>query len=262
MYAFYQMGTNRTIGAPYKIFYHDGELLNVQNQYSTVANQGTWVLIGLDLPFTAGSAGYVQLSNNAPDNGLVSADAVKFVYKGTADIGPPPAIVTAVSRKTHGGAGVYDVVVSGASAVEGRSGGVTELIVVFDGPIEGVDGLDASDVSLLEGAITEINIVNDSELHMSLSGVSSGLVVSVSFPGIGDLAGQAVEDILCFRVLTGDVTGDGQVNVLDMVQVRNELNQEPNDSTFVLDVTADGVINVLDLVAVRNNLNQSVSSCP
>lgn len=262
VYAFFQMGTNRTSAAPYKIFYDGGELLSTQNQYSTISEQGDWVRIGLDLPFQAGSAGYVQLSNNTPDNALVSADAVKFIYKGTGELPPAPAIITAVSRKTHGGAGIYDVDVFVASSIEGRTDGPTKLIVAFDAEIQGAGGLSVSDVSLSAGSITQLSIVNDTELHIGLTGVASGSVLTVSFPGITGLNDQEIEETVCVRVLTGDTTNDGQVNIFDLVQVRNELNQAPNDSTFTRDVTADGAINIFDLVAVRNNLNQSVPACP
>ncbi len=89
VYVYYQIGANRTTSAPYKVVYNGGQLTSIQNQYSSTPNQGGWFLIGADLPFLAGSAGYVQLSNNAGNTALVSADAAKFVYKGS-DITPPP----------------------------------------------------------------------------------------------------------------------------------------------------------------------------
>jgi uncharacterized lipoprotein YddW (UPF0748 family) len=94
VYVYYQMGTNRTTGAYYKVVYADGQLTSVQNQYSTTANQGGWFLVGENLRFTPGTAGYVELGNNAPDALYVSADAAKFVYKGSDPTEPSTPVVT------------------------------------------------------------------------------------------------------------------------------------------------------------------------
>ncbi len=102
VYVFYQMGTNRTSGAPYKVVYNGGELISIENQYSPTSNQGDWFLIGEDLPFLAGASGYVQVSNNTADLDIVSADAAKFVYRGTGDPTPPTTpVVTDDGDYTH-----------------------------------------------------------------------------------------------------------------------------------------------------------------
>ena len=54
----------------------------------------------------------------------------------------------------------------------------------------------------------------------------------------------------------GDANRDCSVNVLDLIQVRNNLNKNPNSSgvNYFADVNSDGKINVEDLIIVRNNL--------
>jgi len=79
VYVYYQIGANRTVGAPYTVHYYGGSVTSVQNQYSSTPNQGGWFLVGTNLPFLGGTAGYVELKNNTPDTLLVSADAAKFV---------------------------------------------------------------------------------------------------------------------------------------------------------------------------------------
>jgi hypothetical protein len=93
VYAYCQLGTNRTTGAHYKVVHADGQLVSVLNQNNPVGGLGAWFLIGENLRFAPGTGGYVELGNNAPDTLLVSADAAKFVYKG-ADLTPPtvPAV--------------------------------------------------------------------------------------------------------------------------------------------------------------------------
>ena len=52
-----------------------------------------------------------------------------------------------------------------------------------------------------------------------------------------------------------DVTGDCKVNVLDLVVLRNHLNQDVGlDDNWKYDVDVDGHINVIDLIWVRNNI--------
>ena len=60
--------------------------------------------------------------------------------------------------------------------------------------------------------------------------------------------------------ITGDVTKDCRVNILDLIFIRNRLNQAvtTGDNIFA-DVTKDARINILDLIAVRNKLN---TVCP
>ena len=60
--------------------------------------------------------------------------------------------------------------------------------------------------------------------------------------------------------ITGDITRDCRVNILDLIFIRNRLNQAvtTGDNIFA-DVTKDARINILDLIAVRNKLN---TVCP
>ena len=67
VYVYYQIGANRTAGATYRVTYNGGTVSSLQNQYSTTPNQGGWFLVGTNLPFAAGTGGYVELGNDAVD---------------------------------------------------------------------------------------------------------------------------------------------------------------------------------------------------
>ena len=59
-----------------------------------------------------------------------------------------------------------------------------------------------------------------------------------------------------------DINGDCKVNILDLIFVRNKLNQPISGDSILADVNQpapDGKINILDLIAVRNKLN---TQCP
>ncbi|HUS58908.1 MAG TPA: Ig-like domain-containing protein, partial [Planctomycetota bacterium] len=55
----------------------------------------------------------------------------------------------------------------------------------------------------------------------------------------------------------GDSTMDCKIDILDLIFVRNRLNQSASSANnWQADVNDDGKINVLDLIAIRNRLNQ------
>jgi hypothetical protein len=74
----------------------------------------------------------------------------------------------------------------------------------------------------------------------------------ISAPGIVLGAGFWYDKI----VLDGDATGDCKVNILDLIYIRNHLQQDPSSSpeAAAADVNKDGRINVLDLIYARNRL--------
>jgi len=58
----------------------------------------------------------------------------------------------------------------------------------------------------------------------------------------------------------GDSNLDCRVNILDLIFVRNRLNQDPTSAdNWQADVNTDGRINILDLIYIRNRLN---AVCP
>jgi hypothetical protein len=74
--------------------------------------------------------------------------------------------------------------------------------------------------------------------------------------------GLSAEDIIEIIVkLAGDVNGDGAVNVLDKVQVRNFFGQSGAPGFVDADVNCDGAVNILDKVAVRNQFGQRGCPC-
>ena len=67
---------------------------------------------------------------------------------------------------------------------------------------------------------------------------------------------QTVEIIV---KLAGDANGDGVVNILDKVTVRNAFGSNGENPA---DVNCDNVVNILDKVVIRNQFGQSGCPCP
>jgi len=85
VYVWYPQGTNRADNAPYTVNYNGGSTTIRVNQQT---NGGQWNLIASGLQFAAGTAGNVELANDANPS-VVIADAVKFEYAGPPDTTPP-----------------------------------------------------------------------------------------------------------------------------------------------------------------------------
>ena len=126
VYVFYQKGTNRTTSAPYVIHYRGGQTSSIQNQYGTTSTS-TYVLAGQNLPFSAGSDGYVELSTLGAGAGLiVDADAVKWIYKSALDVTPPSVQISAPSvTQTASGPVSYTITYGEADSVNLASADIT-----------------------------------------------------------------------------------------------------------------------------------------
>jgi len=64
-----------------------------------------------------------------------------------------------------------------------------------------------------------------------------------------------VNQVAC-AVKLGDVNLDNKVNILDLINIRNNLNRDVYQNGVVGDMNGDGKVNILDLILTRNNLNR------
>ncbi len=218
---------------------------------------GTNVLRGdVDL-VSAPSTGQIEVQAFAvPANQAIGSE-ISFEITAAA-----PVLVSAESVMNHGAAGDLgiDMPLIGGG-VEPRVGGPAQLVLAFDQNVFGSGGPVLDDVWLSHGFVDAVTF-DGNVVIVDVSGVPNATVLEVEFPGIVNGSGQASEDALCIRVLTGDVNGDGVVSVTDMVAVRNMLNQPVTAANCHMDVDADGTVAVTDMETVRNALIMTVGTCP
>ncbi len=166
-----------------------------------------------------------------------------------------PVLTAALSRKTHGSVGDFDIDLPIGSTLDAglecRLGGPTQVVLTFDGPADGVA------VQASTGNVDAVLIEGD-QATVTLSGVPHATCLTLTVTA----ASQQGETEVYIRCLAGDATGDGTVNIFDLVQVRNQLNQAVSPINFRADVNADGAVNIFDLVNVRNHLNTSATCEP
>ena len=158
-------------------------------------------------------AGKIML--NAPGTTNIHVSYLGFSAQSSVNVSavpPPPIIVPlgAVSRKTHGGAGTFDIglPLTGNPGIECRSGGASssyQIIITFAAPIT----LAGASVTNGIGGVSNYSM-NGSELIVNLTGIANAQTINVTLAGVSD--GGATNDIVIpMSVLLGDTTnGNGR----------------------------------------------------
>ena len=170
---------------------------------------------------------------------------------------PGVTLTSAVSRKTHGSAGTFDVNLptSGPAGIEcRRTTGLStlyQLIFTFSNTLTHVDG---ASVTRGVGTVHDSSIGSDAHQYIvNLTGVSDAQTITVTLTQVVDSAGNNSLTVnVPMGVLIGDVNASGAVNSTDVSQVQGEVGQPVNASTFRNDVNLDGVIDSNDVTIVTN----------
>lgn len=163
----------------------------------------------------------------------------------------PILVRTAVSRKTHGSAGSFDInlPLTGTPGVECRVGGVAgehQIFVSFAAPVKMVDlAAVSSGTATLAGASFSGQVV-----RLDLRGVANAQTVTVSFVASDGVNTSMVAIPISF--LAGDTTGNGAVNSSDLAQTKMRSGQVVSPLNFRQDVMANGAINASDVAAVKS----------
>jgi dockerin type I repeat protein len=167
--------------------------------------------------------------------------------------GSAPAVISAVSRKTHGAAGAFHidlplVPLDGNIGIENRSGSVAgehQIVVTFAGPVT------AGRASITTGTGNVVSsVVNGAVVTINLTGVTDAQRFGVTIPNVSD--GSNLGSIMIpMGVLAGDTNANGTVNSSDLAQIKSESGQPVTASNFREDVDGDGIINAKDVSTVK-----------
>ncbi len=170
-----------------------------------------------------------------------------------------PMVQNAVSRKTHGAAGSFDVnlPLNGTAGTECRNGGASRdytIVITFLANVS-VSGNPQATVTAGQGTIGSGGVSNGGFV------VTSGNVVTIPLTNVANA--QTIEVTLNnvngsssvtipMRVLIGDVNGNGAVNASDVASIKARSGQPVDATTFRADVTADGNINATDVSLAKS----------
>ena len=199
---------------------------------------------------------------------VVQADGKILVGGGFTNIGgqprnriarlyPGPQLAGAVSRKTHGGAGTFDVPLplTGNVGVECRSGGATndyQMIINFANSVT----VGSAAVTSGTGSVSSFS-VSGSQVTVNLTGVTNAQRITVTLFNVND--GTNSGDVpVSMGVLVGDVNGNAVVNASDVSLTKSQVGQAVTGSNFREDVNANGVINSVDVALVKSKVGTAL----
>ena len=177
-------------------------------------------------------------------------------------LGPIQAPVTVnsiVSRKMHGGAGTFDIVLDGGG-IECRSGGATNdytLVFTFANTLTNVSN---ANVTSGTGTVSSSNIGGDAHQYIvNLTGVTNVQQLTVTLNNVQDSAGHFSGSVPgTMKVLVGDTNGNSSVNSTDIAQTKAQLGLPVTGTNFRTDVNANGSINSTDVGLVKSNVGTSL----
>ena len=176
--------------------------------------------------------------------------------------GPSPCnplqIVSAVSRKTHGAAGDFDVdlPLTGEPGVECRStGGNHTLVVTFSNSMISGSASVVSGVGNVAGSPS----FNGNTMTIGLTSVADMQKITVTLSNVTDSFAQVMPDTsISVNILAGDTTGNKMVNSSDVTQTKLLSAAPVTIANFRSDVTANGAINSSDISEVKADSGHSL----
>jgi hypothetical protein len=163
--------------------------------------------------------------------------------------------VSAVSRKTHGSAGDFDVdlPIAGPTGIEDRSGGPTgdhTVIVTFAAPITSITNVVATPQNSKTGHVANFT-VSGSTVTINLTDVADAQTLAINLLGVND--GTTVGDVTVYMgVLAGDTTADRFVDSADISQTKSQSGRSVTGFNFRTDVNVDGFIDSADISFVKS----------
>lgn len=217
----------------------------------TAAANGSWRLIG----------------DNVSDRGndVIPAGTGFIIRKASTAGGEtdfwtnhfPVQAISAVSRRTHGGAGDFDInlPLTGTPGIESRStGGNYKVIFTFPAAVT------FSGAAVTSGVASTVtpSSISTSVVAVDLTGVSDVQRITVTLLGVND--GANTNDVAVrMAILTGDINGSGAVNASDIGQTKGQSGQAVSAANFRADVNAGGgSINATDIGIVKSRSGSSL----
>lgn len=168
------------------------------------------------------------------------------------------AVLSGVSRKTHGGAGTFDIPLplGGEPAVECRNtGGNHTLVFTFNNSLVSGSAVVTSGVGTVSGS----PVISGNTMTVNLTGVADVQRLTVTLQSVTDTNAQVMPDTAVpVNFLAADTNGNKAVNAADVAQTKAQLGQVVTSSNFRNDVNADGSISATDSAFVKSKLGNSV----
>jgi RHS repeat-associated protein len=171
-----------------------------------------------------------------------------------------PVITGAVSTRTHGSAGTFDIPLplSGSPGIEMRNaGGNYTVTVTFSTSVSAATAVIASGVG---SAGTPI--ISGNTITVPLSGVADRQTLTLELDNVTGSGGVTPKVLVAMSVLVGDINQNSAVTVEDIELAKKYAGYAVDGSTFTYDVTKNGSINVSDINLTKTMQGQGASLFP
>ncbi|HWY40847.1 MAG TPA: hypothetical protein VNX27_08630 [Chthoniobacterales bacterium] len=206
---------------------------------------------------TASTMTLTQPANTSPDlagSGIAGSpfNLIDVAQGYTFD----PDLVSAVSRKTHGTAGTFDIdLMPPAAGIEDRSGGPNgdfQIVVTFATSIANFNSATVSGTGSVSTAVASGN-----QIFVNLTGVTNAQRLSVNLLGVNN-GTKTADYSVPLGVLLGDVNGNGVVSNGDVSLVQAQVAQTVTSSNFREDVNANGILSNGDVSITQAQVGQTL----
>ena len=262
--AFPQAGQSFTPGSVIPISWtaSDDEGLRGFDIVASFDGARTWQPIAQNLPGTARSFDWQTApGTGSPDVRLMvvakdwrfqtTSDGATRVFATNGTGAPALQLSGAVSRKTHGNAGSFDLnlPLNGTPGVEGRSGAAGHTVVLtFTNDLTGGNASITAGNAAIAGSPT----ISGRTMTVNLVNVTDAQTITLGLSDVADTSGQSLPPAqLQMKVLAGDINGNGVVNSSDISQVKVNVGAVASATTFRSDVTVNGSVNGADVSLVK-----------
>ncbi len=176
-----------------------------------------------------------------------------------------PALVSAVSRKLHGGTDDYDIELypnpagTAGAGVESREGGIERLVLTFDAPVS----IDCSNIQVNQGtdSCDSVTDLGGNAYEVALSGGSDDSCVEIEIVSLSLSSVSVIQGLN----IKGDVNASGGVTVIDLSEAKTDITGGTNGTVVAgnaqKDVELSNGLTVIDLSEIKAQVGGS-ATCP
>ncbi len=168
-------------------------------------------------------------------------------------------LTLAVSRMTHGGAGVFNInlPLSGVTGVECRSGSIYTVVFTFANTLTSVASVNATATGMIQpGPSSGMIDPNDAHNYIAnLTMLPNAQYITATLSNVNDSDGNVSSSVpAVMGLLIGDTNGNGAVNAGDVAQTKSRIGQLLDGTNFRSDVNANGAINSGDVANIKSHI--------
>jgi len=172
----------------------------------------------------------------------------------------PVQLTDAVSRKTHGAAGTFDVELplTGSVGIECRSGGGAgnhTFVFTFTNNVVSGNAAVTSGTGTVSGPPT----FSGNTMTVNLTGVTDIQQITVTLSNVTDCFNSILPNTpVSAGMLIGDTTGNRTVDASDVAQVKSQSGSPVTSANFREDLNVDGLINASDIGFVKSRVGDGL----